>query len=32
MVDFNLTIKNHVHSLAAKLQFNNEQNINTLHI
>jgi hypothetical protein len=32
MVDFNLTIKNHVHGLAAKLWYNNEQNINTLDI
>jgi hypothetical protein len=32
MVDFNLTMKDHIHGLAAKFWFNNEQNINTLRI
>jgi len=32
MVNFNLTIKNHIHGLAAKLWSNNEQDINTLGI
>ncbi len=32
MVDFNLTIKDDIHGLAAKLWFNNEQEINTLDI
>jgi hypothetical protein len=32
MVDFNLTIKNHIHDLATKLWSNNEQVINTLGI
>jgi len=32
MVDFNLTIKNHIHGLAAKLWSNNEQNINIFDI
>jgi hypothetical protein len=32
MVDFNLTIKDHMHSLATKLWSNNEQDINTLGI
>jgi hypothetical protein len=30
MVDFNLTIKDHIHGLTTKLWFNNEQDINTL--
>jgi hypothetical protein len=32
MVDFNLTIKNHIHGLATKLWSNNEQDNNTLSI
>jgi hypothetical protein len=32
MVVFNLTIKDHIHGLAVKLWFNNEQDINTLGI
>jgi hypothetical protein len=32
MVDFNLTIKDHIHGLATKLWSNNEQNINALDI
>jgi hypothetical protein len=32
MVDFNLTIKDHIHSLVVKLWYNNEQNINNLGI
>jgi len=32
MVDFNLTIKDHIHGLVVKLLFNNEQDINTLGI
>jgi len=32
MDDYNLTIKDHIHGLAAKLRSNNEQNINTLDI
>jgi hypothetical protein len=32
MVDFNLTIKDDIHGLAAKLWFDNEQDINTLDI
>jgi len=32
MVDLNLTIKDHIHGLVAKLWSNNEQNINTLGI
>jgi hypothetical protein len=32
MVDFNLTIKNHIYGLMIKLWFNNEQDINTLGI
>jgi hypothetical protein len=32
MVDFNLTIKDHIHGLVAKLWFNSEQDINTLGI
>jgi len=30
MVDFNLTIKDHIHGLATILWSNNEQDINTL--
>jgi hypothetical protein len=32
MVDFNLTIKDHIHGLATKLWSNNGQDINTLGI
>jgi hypothetical protein len=32
MVDFNLTIKDHIHGSVAKLWSNNEQDINTLDI
>jgi hypothetical protein len=32
MVDFNLTIKDHIHGLVAKLCSNNEHDINTLGI
>ncbi len=32
MVDFNLTIKNHIHGLVVKLWYNNEQDINTVSI
>jgi hypothetical protein len=32
MVDFNLTIKDHIHGLGAKLWSNNEQDINTFGI
>jgi hypothetical protein len=32
MVDFNLTIKDHIHGLLTKLWFNNEQDMNTLDI
>ncbi len=32
MVDFNLTIKDDIHGLTAKLWFDNEQDINTLDI
>jgi len=32
MVNFNLTIKNHIHGLEAKLWSNNEQDIITLDI
>jgi len=32
MVDCNLTIKDHIHGLAANLWSNNEQDINTLGI
>jgi hypothetical protein len=32
MVDFNLTIKDHIHGLATKLWSNNEQDIDTLDI
>jgi hypothetical protein len=32
MVNFNLLIKDHIHVLAVKLWFNNEQDINTLGI
>jgi hypothetical protein len=32
MVDFDLTIKDHIHGLMAKLWFNNEPDINTLGI
>jgi hypothetical protein len=32
MVDFNLTIKDHIHALVAKLWSNNEQDINALDI
>jgi hypothetical protein len=32
MVDFNLTIKDHIHGLATKLWYNNEQDINTFGI
>jgi len=32
MVDFNLTIKDDIHGLVAKLWFDNEQDINTFDI
>jgi hypothetical protein len=32
MIDFNLTIKDYIHVLMAKLWCNNEQDINTLDI
>jgi hypothetical protein len=32
MVNVNLTIKDHIHNLAAKLWSNNEQDINTFDI
>jgi hypothetical protein len=32
MVNFNLTIKDHIHCLTTKLWSNNEQDINTLGI
>jgi hypothetical protein len=32
MVDFNLTIKDHIHGLIIKLWSNNEHDINTLGI
>jgi len=32
MINFNLTIKDHIHGLEAKLWFNNEQDIITLDI
>jgi hypothetical protein len=32
MIDFNLTIKDHIHGLTIKLWYNNEQDINTLGI
>jgi hypothetical protein len=32
MVDFNLTINDHINSLVAKLWSNNDQDINTLSI
>jgi hypothetical protein len=32
MVDFRLIINDHIHGLATKLWFNNEQDINTLGI
>jgi hypothetical protein len=32
MVDFNLTIKDHIHGLVIKLWSNNEQDINTLGV
>jgi hypothetical protein len=32
MIDFNSTIKVHIHGLVVKLWYNNEQNINTLGI
>jgi hypothetical protein len=32
MIDFNLTIKYHIHGLPIKLWSNNEQDINTLDI
>jgi hypothetical protein len=32
MVNFNLTIKNHIHGLVAKLWSNNEQDINIFDI
>jgi hypothetical protein len=32
MVDFNLTIKDHIHGLLIKLWYDNEQDTNTLDI
>jgi hypothetical protein len=32
MVNFKLTMKDHIHGLATKLWYNNEQDINTLDI
>jgi hypothetical protein len=32
MIDYNLTINDHIYDLVAKLWYNNEQDINTLDI